>query len=114
MKNRRRFSLEQKRQIVEELLSGAQSLAQLCQRHEIATGQIQVWRKQYEQGLFSPEAREVTELQERIRLLERKLGQMTLENDFLKTAFDRFRSRPIKKRLWSGPLIDSASSGGAR
>jgi transposase len=113
MKNRRRFSLEQKRQIVEDLLSGAVPLAQLCQRHSVAAGQVQVWRRQYEQGLFSPEAREVTALQERIQRLERKVGQMALENDFLKTALTRYGSRRLKNGPWSGPRTNSASLGDA-
>jgi transposase-like protein len=39
MKNRRGFSLEEKREIVEELLGGAVSLAQLYQRRNVAAGQ---------------------------------------------------------------------------
>ena len=113
MKNRRRFNLDQKKQIVEDLLSGAAPLAQLCQRHNVAAGQVQVWRRQYEQGLFSPEAREVTALQDHIQRLERKVGQMALENDFLKTALTRFGSRRPKNGPWSGPRTGSASPGNA-
>lgn len=113
MRTKRRFSLEQKRRIVEEVLSGAFSLAQVCQRHEVAAGQVHQWRRQYEQGLFSAEAREARELNERIRELERKVGQLAVENDFLKTALRRAASRPIKSGPWSGKTPGSPSSNGA-
>lgn len=113
MRMKRRFSLDQKRRVVEELLSGAFGLAQVCQRHEVAAGQVHQWRRQYEQGLFSAEAREVRELNERIRQLERKVGQMAVENDFLKTALRRAASRPIRNGPWSGRVSGSASPNGA-
>lgn len=113
MRTKRRFSLEQKRRVVEEALSGAFSLAQVCQRHEVAAGQVHQWRRQYEQGLFSAEAREVRELNDRIRQLERKVGQMAVENDFLKTALRRAGSRPIRSVPWSGGMSGSASPNGA-
>src|SRR3989338_5805869 len=113
MLTKRRFSLDQKKHVVEELLSGAFSLAQLCQRHEIAAGQVHQWRRQYEQGLFSAEARETRELNDRIRQLERKIGQLAVENDFLKTALRRAGSRPVKNGPWSGKMSGSASPNGA-
>jgi len=47
MKNQRSFSLEFKRQVVEELLSGESHPAQLCHRHNIGGSLLYHWKKQY-------------------------------------------------------------------
>jgi len=50
---RRRFSAAFKRQVVEELLAGAASMAQLCRRYELCQTVIRNWRQQYAQGYLS-------------------------------------------------------------
>jgi transposase-like protein len=84
MRNQRTFSLEFKRQIVEELLSGESRPAQLCRRHNIAPSLLYHWKKQYSRGKFDNEPTEEGALKERIQQLERLVGRLTLENEFLK------------------------------
>ena len=47
VERRRRWSWEQKRAIVEESLSPDASLAAIARRHEIGTGQLYTWRRQF-------------------------------------------------------------------
>ena len=44
MRNQRSFSLEFKRQVVEELLSGESHPAQLCRRHNISSSVLYHWK----------------------------------------------------------------------
>jgi len=85
MANRRVFSKSFKRQVVEELLSGASTAAQLVRRYDLSHTLIQYWRKAYESGsLF--EENGACEKDVRIRELERKVGELTMEIDLLKRA----------------------------
>ena len=91
MRNQRTFSSEFKRQVIEELLSGVSSAAQLCRRHHLSSGLLYHWKKQYAQGGYDNEPTKEAALEERIRQLEQMLGKVILENEFLKKA--------VRKRL---------------
>jgi len=84
MRNIRSYSLEFKCQVVEELLSGQSSPAQLCRRHNISSSLLYHWKKQYSRGKFNNEPTEEGALKDRIEKLERLVGKLTLENEFLK------------------------------
>jgi transposase len=84
MSNQRSFSLEFKRQIVQELLSGESRAAQLCRRHNIGPSLLYHWKKQYSRGKFDNEPTEEAALKDRVEKLERLVGKLTLENEFLK------------------------------
>jgi len=84
MKNQGTFSLEFKRQVVEELLSGESGAAQLCRRHTIGSSLLYHWKKQYSLGKFNNEPTSEAALKDRIEKLERLVGKLTLENEFLK------------------------------
>ena len=45
MKTQRRFRPEFKRQVIEELLSGVSSPAQIIRRYEISSGLLYHWKK---------------------------------------------------------------------
>ena len=94
MKNRRGFSLEFKRQIVEELLSGESRPAQLCRRYNISPSLLYHWKRQYSRGNFNNEPMEEAALRDRIEKLERLVGKLTLENEFLKRGLQNSLSRP--------------------
>jgi len=84
MRNQRTFSQEFKRQVVEELLSGGSRPAQLCRRHNISSSLLYHWKKQYGRGTFNNEPTAEAALKDRIEKLERLVGRLTLENEFLK------------------------------
>lgn len=113
MRNLRSYSLEFKRQVVEELLSGASRPAQLCRRHNISASLLYHWKKQYGLGKFNNEPTEEAALKDRIEKLERLIGKLTLENEFLKRGLQNSISQPRKNGKSSpngGP--SSAAFGG--
>ena len=89
MKTQRRFRPEFKRQVIEELLSGVSSPAQIIRRYEISSGLLYHWKKQYAKGAFENPPDQTAALEERVRQLEQLVGKLTLENEFLKKAVQR-------------------------
>jgi transposase len=93
---RRVFSKEFKEQVLLEIEAG-KSLAQAAREHEVGATLLAKWRSQREQygeRAFAGHGRAYTE-EARIAVLERKIGQLTMENDFLKKALaklDEIRS----------------------
>ncbi len=77
MRNQRNFSLEFKRRVVEELLSGESRPAQLCRRYNITSSVLYHWKRQYSRGKFNNEPTEERALRDRIEKLERLVGQLT-------------------------------------
>ncbi|MCP5410423.1 MAG: transposase [Chromatiaceae bacterium] len=51
---RRRFSLEFKRQIVEEALAGRDSISVIARRHDINANQLFKWKRQYQSNGANP------------------------------------------------------------
>ena len=84
MRNQRDFSLEFKGRVVEELLSGENRPAQLCRRYNISSSVLYHWKRQYSRGKFDNEPTEEAALKDRIEKLERLVGRLTLEDEFLK------------------------------
>ena len=56
VQRRRRFSIEQKRRIVEEALNSGDSFSVAARRHNINTNLLFKWRRQYRQGLLAGES----------------------------------------------------------
>jgi len=115
MRNQRSFSLEFKRQVVEELLSGESRPAQLCRRYNIYSSVLHHWKKQYLRGKFNNEPTEEAALKDRIEKLERLVGRLTLENEFLKKGLQNSISQSIRngKSLRCGNTSSVVSGGGA-
>src|SRR6266550_7435562 len=89
MRERRRFSVGFKRQVVEELLSKASTLGQLSRRLDVSSGLILYWKKRYEEGgLAEGASSNEKELRSRVEQLERMVGRLDLENDLLKRAVE--------------------------
>ena len=114
MRNQRSFSIEFKRQIVEELLSGQSSTAQICRRHSIGSSLLYHWKKQYSLGKFNNEPIEEAALKDRIEQLERLVGKLTLENEFLKKGLQNsLKESPRNgKSFAGGKPFSPASDGG--
>lgn len=112
MKNRRYFSLEFKRQVMEELLSGESRPAQLCRRYNLSASLLYHWKKQYSRGKFNNEPIEEAALKDRIEKLERLVGRLTLENEFLKKGLQMSVSQSQRNgKLSPGAGTFSAVSG---
>jgi len=114
MRNQRSFSLEFKRQVIEELLSGESGPAQLCRRHNITSSLLYHWKKQYSRGKFNNEPTEEGALRDRIEKLERLVGRLTLENELLKKGlqYSASLSQRNGKSSGFGDVWGSPSGGG--
>jgi transposase len=80
----RKFSAQQKTEIVLASLRGPKSVAELCREHEISDSLLRKWRDQFlaagaERLQGKPERTEVDELRGRVAKLERALGRKTME-----------------------------------
>jgi transposase len=116
VKHRRNFPIDLKRQVVEELLSGISTPAQLIRRYEISSGLLYHWKEQYARGRFNNEPTKEAALEDRVRQLEQLVGKPTLENEFLKKAVQRGLLSPPKKSdssLLSIVTSSRAPKGGA-
>jgi transposase len=102
MRNIRNFSLEFKRQVVEELLSGESGAAQLCRRHNITSSLLYHWKEQYSRSRFNNEPTKEGALKDRIEKLERLVGKLTLENEVLKKGLQNSASRSLRNGRLSG------------
>ena len=82
----RTYTVEFKRQVVEEHLGGV-SLNQLARRHDISRELLRTWVKKYEAGDLAggrPTTPDRRAYEAKIAGLERKVGQLTMELDLLK------------------------------
>jgi transposase len=115
MRNQRSFSLELKRQVIEELLSGESGPAQLCRRHNITSSLLYHWKKQYSRGKFNNEPTAEGALRDRVEKLERLVGRLTLENELLKKGlqYSASLSRRNGRSSGFGDVSASSSGGGA-
>ena len=93
MKNQRSFSVEFKRRVIEELLSGESRPAQICRRYSIYSSVLYHWKRQYLRGKLNNEPTEEAALKDRIEKLERLVGRLTLENEFLKKGLQNSLSQ---------------------
>ncbi len=102
---RRRFSREFKFQVLEELESG-KSMAQVCREHDLTRFLVSRWRREYVEGLdgaFQGNGKACKD-EARIRELERLLGQLCAENDFLKRALANLKKRAAEERRGKGGI----------
>lgn len=109
------FSSEFKRQVAEERLSGERSQAEQCRRHELSPALVRDWIRKYETGALDgeplPTPRE-RDLERRIAALERKVGQLTLENEPLKEGAQRSALlRSERSLIVSGPMSSPSRPG---
>ena len=115
MRKQRSFNPEFKRQIVEELLSEVSTPAQLCRRHDLSSGLLYHWKKQYAKGSLIGSTNQEAAHEERIRQLEQMLGKAYLEIEFLKKALQRTLSQQRKNgsSLPTTETLSKPSRGGA-
>jgi len=105
----RSYSIEFKRQVASEYLGGDVSMHGLAKRHRLSRQLIRLWVAKYEAGEFSEEAAMATSVLEyevRIAALERKVGQLTMENDLLKKTLSGSRfPNGASSSIVSGPPV---------
>ena len=87
---RRKHSAEFKTNVALAALRDDKAMAQLCHQFAVHTTQINLWKSQLLQNAASAfTAGQASEPQVDIQPLHAKIGQLTLENDFLEGALTK-------------------------
>ncbi len=93
MGTRRNFSAEFKAKVALEALVGYKTLAEFAAKHDGHTNMITQWKRQAKESLpdvFAKKAsRGAADREAEMNALHAKIGQLTVENDFLSKAFGR-------------------------
>jgi transposase len=116
MRIRRSYSDDFKKQVVESIVSGSATQAELAREHRISPVLINRWKKEYEKGKFfeNVSSQDMAKLELKIRDLERLVGKLSLENEMLK----KIRDLNTKEKKESSSIITSKdweqSKGGAK
>ena len=104
---RKTYSAEYKAKIVLEILREESNISEIAARENINKTQLQNWKREFlenssrvfAQGRIEKEAeREIQEAAERERELMAKVGQLTLEVDFLKKKSDQILGKGWEER----------------
>ena len=88
-RKRRNHSPAFKAKVAMAALQGDKTLAQLASQYDVHVNQIQTWRNQLKQNmvsLFDSGIDKNKDHDAEIKLLQAKIGQLTMENDFLATV----------------------------
>lgn len=93
---RRRFTPAFKLRVVREIEAG-KPVAQAAREHQLHPNQIYRWKRQYRDsgpGAFAPPGGGSSVLGEQAKIaeLERLIGQLTVENSFLKNVLARLEA----------------------
>lgn len=90
---RKRYTAEFKAKIALEAIKGEQTVAELASRHGLHPTMIANWKRQALENMaevFTSKAERTRGADERqIKELHAKIGQLTVERDFLAKAFGR-------------------------
>lgn len=89
MRKYRKHSLEFKCRVITEVKENNVGVTELARRYRVSPSLIRIWIQKFESGeyeTYSKTLREVR-LENRIAMLERKIGQLTVENDSLRNRF---------------------------
>jgi transposase-like protein len=89
---RRNHSAKFKAQVALEAIRGEKTIAQIAAHHEVHPTQVTSWKNEALEklsGIFGGESVDRDE-RERIRELHAKIGELTVERDFLEGALGKF------------------------
>ena len=97
---RRNHSPAFKARVALEALKGEKTLAQLAAQHDVHANQITSWKSQLLANaatIFGTGLVEATADRDRIRELHAKIGELTVERDFLDNALGRVPGTSVRR-----------------
>lgn len=111
----RKFSNEQKCEVVEQALSGQSSKAAVCRKYNISNNLLDKWITAYEHGRLDNEPTTDAGQREKIDKLEQMVGRQAMEIEFLKKALEYNREVARKKERLSKSIncLPKPQDGGA-
>ena len=112
MRSHRKFGVEFKRRVVEEVKGGVLTMAQAIRQYELSSNLIYRWTDQYEHGKLDNKPTEQGAFENKIAELERKIGQQAMEIELLKKVRDRYLEKLSEKTFTHTPR--EASDRGAK
>jgi transposase len=86
MRTRRSFSKEFKSRVAEEILSGSATIGAQSRKYNLAYQLVVRWKQDYLEGKLDNEPVADACYKHKIEQLERKVGQLTMDNELLKKA----------------------------
>jgi len=98
MRTRNAYTAEYKAKIVLEVLREEKTLSEIAAREGVNPNQIGNWKREFlenasrvfaQNRLEKEASRQIDELQEKEKVYQAKVGQLTLEVDFLKEVCDK-------------------------
>ena len=93
MTKRRRFTADFKAKVALEALRGDKTIQEIASRHKVHPNQVSTWKRQVMDGLgavFSNGAdKSRVDHEDEIHDLHAKIGQLTVERDFLARGLKR-------------------------
>lgn len=97
---RRKHSAGFKAQVALAAIRGDVTIAEIAARYTVHPGQVQAWKAEALaklELLFDHKSTRPLKTEEEVAVLERKVGQLTIENDFLKKSWAGYVKRTGKK-----------------
>ena len=91
-KKRRNHSAIFKAKVALDAIKGEKTLSALATQYELHPTQIQQWKKQLLEGskdVFGASEKKRKDFDSEVKELHAKIGQLTMERDFLSKAFGR-------------------------
>lgn len=99
-RKRRTHSAKFKAKVALAALQGDMTLVQLMDKFDVHANQITDWKKQLVSGaddLFGKGPQKQDDSEEEVQALRAKVGQLTMENDFLERGLERIHGPRGKK-----------------
>ena len=99
-RKRRNHSAKFKAQVALAAVRGDKTMAELAEQFDVHPNQIQDWRRKLLDGaedVFDKEGHVAQETEHKVKELHAKIGQLTMERDFLEQGLERIHGPSAKR-----------------